>query len=50
LGDYTATMISFLFYLPTVLLWLITILVGAAIGWRVLRWAVRKFFASAKAA
>jgi hypothetical protein len=44
LGDYAAAMASFLFYLPTVLLWLATILLGAAIGWRILRWAGRSLF------
>jgi len=44
IGDYAAAMSSFLFYLPTVLLWLATILIGAAIGWRVLRWAGRALF------
>jgi hypothetical protein len=46
LGDYAAAMASFLFYLPTVLLWLTTILMGAALGWRILRWAGKTFFAS----
>lgn len=44
LGDYAASMTVFVFYLPTVLLWLFTILAGAAIGWRILRWAARAFF------
>ncbi len=44
LGDYAASMTVFVFYLPTVLLWLFTILAGAAIGWRILRWAGRAFF------
>ena len=44
LGDYGTTMISFVFYLPSILLWLATILVGAAIGWRVLRWAAQAVF------
>jgi hypothetical protein len=43
-GDYAAAMSSFLFYLPTVLLWLATILTGAAVGWRILRWAGRALF------
>jgi hypothetical protein len=43
-ADYAASMSSFLFYLPTVLLWLATILVGAALGWRILRWAGRVLF------
>jgi hypothetical protein len=38
---------SFLFYLPTVLLWLATILIGAGIAWRILRWAGRVLFVSA---
>ena len=44
IGDYAASMASFLFYLPSILLWLATILIGAAIGWRVLRWAGRTLF------
>lgn len=47
-ADYVSTMASVLFYLPTVLLWLSTILVSAAIGWRILRWAARLFFALPK--
>ena len=44
IGDYATSMASFLFYLPTVLLWLGTILIGAAVGWRFLRWAGRALF------
>jgi len=44
-ASYAATMMSVVFYLPAVLLWLVTIVVGAAVGWRVLRWAARVFFA-----
>ncbi len=43
-GEYAAAMGSFLFYIPAILLWLATILVGAAIGWRTLRWAGRVLF------
>ena len=43
-GDYAAAMAAFLFYLPTVLLWLATILIGAAVGWRILRWAGKALF------
>jgi hypothetical protein len=39
---------AFLFYLPTVLLWLATILIGAAVGWRILRWAGRLLFVPAR--
>jgi hypothetical protein len=48
MGDYGAVMTSFVFYLPAVLLWLGTIVVGAAVGWRVWRWAARVFFGWSK--
>jgi hypothetical protein len=41
-------MTMFVFYLPTILLWLFTILVGAAVGWRILKWAARRLFISPK--
>jgi hypothetical protein len=44
IGDYATAMAGFLFYLPTVLLWLATILFGAAVGWRILRRAGRALF------
>ena len=43
-GNYVASMISFAFLLPSILLWLMTFAVGAAVGWRLLRWAARAFF------
>ena len=43
-GDYASSMTALLFYLPAVLLWLATILVGAGIGWKILRWAGRRVF------
>ena len=46
LGDYAGAMANFLFYVPAILLWLTTILIGAAIGWRILRWAGRWLFVS----
>jgi hypothetical protein len=39
LGNYAAATAGFLFMLPAVLLWLTTILLSAAAGWRILRWA-----------
>lgn len=45
LADYATAMFSFVFYLPAILLWLATILVGAALGWKILRLAVRVLFA-----
>jgi len=49
LGDYVASMTAFLFYLPAVLLWLGTIMAGAAIAWRMLKWVGRVFFSFPKA-
>jgi hypothetical protein len=47
-GEYAASMTRFVFYLPTILLWLFTILAGAAVGWRILKWATRRLFVSLK--
>jgi hypothetical protein len=45
-GEYAASMTAFVFYLPTILLWLFTILAGADAGWRILKWAARRLFIS----
>lgn len=45
LADYAGSMTSIVFYLPAVLLWVVTIVVGAVVGWRILRWVARVFFA-----
>jgi len=45
IGDYAAAMGSFVFYIPAILLWIATILIGVAAGWRILRWAWRALFA-----
>ena len=47
-GEYAASMTTCVFYLPTILLWLFTILAGAAVGWRILKWAARRLFISPK--
>lgn len=44
IADYASTMAGFVFLLPTILLWMVTIAVGAAAGWRVLRWIARRLF------
>jgi hypothetical protein len=49
-AGYAGAMTSIVFYLPAVLLWMITIVVGAAVGWKVVRWAGRVFFAWPKRA
>ncbi len=43
-GNYVFAMAGLAFLLPTILLWLMTILFGATAGWRILRWASRVFF------
>jgi hypothetical protein len=47
-ADYSVSMVGLFFYLPATLLWLMTILFGAALGWRILRWAGRVLFAFPK--
>jgi hypothetical protein len=47
-ADYCVAMVGLFFYLPSILLWLVTILAGAAFGWRILRWAARVFFSFPK--
>jgi hypothetical protein len=49
-ADYASSMTSIVFYLPAAVLWLGTILLGAAVGWRVVRWAGRRVFGWPKAA
>lgn len=44
LANYASTMTAFVFYLPTIMLWLATIIVGGAVGWRILRRAGRRAF------
>jgi len=42
--DYVESITYLLFYLPTILLWLIAILLGAAAGWLILRWTAQHVF------
>jgi hypothetical protein len=44
LANYVSTMTAIVFYLPTLALWLTTIMVAGAVGWRILRWAGRRAF------
>ena len=44
LGNYASSMTGIVFLLPTILLWMITIIAGAAAGWRILRWVARRVF------
>lgn len=43
LADYVDSMIKFVFQLPIILLWLATIGLIALLGWKIVRWAWRKF-------
>jgi hypothetical protein len=45
LADYATAMLSLIFYLPAILLWLATILVAASLGWKLLRFGRRVLFA-----
>jgi len=44
IGDYATAMASLVFYIPAILLWVATILVGAAVLWRALRWVLQALF------
>jgi ElaB/YqjD/DUF883 family membrane-anchored ribosome-binding protein len=43
-GNYATAMISILFYLPSVILWLGTIFIAGFGSWRLVRWAGRRWF------
>jgi hypothetical protein len=44
LATYATAMATVLFYLPAVLLWMGTILIGTMTSWKILRWAGRRWF------
>jgi Domain of unknown function (DUF4349) len=44
LANYATAMATVLFYLPAVLLWVGTILIGMMTSWKILRWAGRRWF------
>ena len=46
--DYSTSVMSFFFYLPAIVLWLATILLGTWIGWRILRRAVKALFVDSR--
>ena len=43
-ATYVSTMIAIVFFLPTIILWLVTIVIVCAVGWKTLRWVGRRFF------
>jgi hypothetical protein len=50
LANYVGSMVVAIFQLPAVILWIATVILVAVIGWRILRWVGRSFFASRKPA
>lgn len=50
LADYANTMLAVIFYVPVVVLWILTFTLGVAGTWKLLRWGARVFFAHPKAA
>jgi Domain of unknown function (DUF4349) len=50
LADYATNMFALIFYLPAILLWLATILIGAALGRKALGFGVRVLFDKKKPA
>lgn len=44
LATYASSMIAFAFFLPTIVLWLVTFALGSLLVWRVLRWVGRRWF------
>lgn len=48
LTSYVTTMMAVILEIPVVLLWIATIVLGAAGSWRLLRWVARVFFAYPK--
>jgi hypothetical protein len=44
LATYATAMTTILFYLPAVLLWVGTIVIGTAMGWKTILWAGRRWF------
>jgi hypothetical protein len=48
LANYATTMMGVILEIPVILLWVITIVLGAAAGWKGLRWVARVFFSYPK--
>ena len=44
LANYATAMTTLLFYLPATLLWVGTIAIGVALGWKSVRWVGRRWF------
>jgi Domain of unknown function (DUF4349) len=48
LANYATTMMGVILEIPVILLWVVTIVLGAAAGWKGLRWVARVFFSYPK--
>ena len=44
LANYFSAMVGFVFFLPTLLLWVATIALGGVVVWKLLRWLARRWF------
>jgi hypothetical protein len=44
LANYASEIIAFLLFLPTILLWLATVVMGCALSWKLLRWVGARWF------
>lgn len=44
LANYLSTMTSVLFFLPTVILWMATIILAGLVAWKILRWIAHRWF------
>jgi hypothetical protein len=44
LATYATAMTTILFYLPAVMLWVGTMVLGTMLGWKILRWVGRRWF------
>jgi Domain of unknown function (DUF4349) len=49
MADYANTMLGVIFYIPVVMLWVMTLVFGAASTWKLLRWGARVLFDYPKA-
>ena len=47
--DYSTSIMAFIFYLPAIALWMVTILFGTWVAWNVVRGATRKLFVGSRA-
>jgi len=49
MAAYVNSIITFAFHLPSILLWVVTVIAGIALSWRALKWALRIAFGGKEA-